>query len=49
MKIALKSKSNKFFVTPLKNVLGVIGHVNHPGIPKLWAIAHNNGPKTPKR
>jgi hypothetical protein len=49
MKTALKSKSDKFFVTPLKNVLGVMGLVNHPKIPKLWAIAHNNGPKTPKR
>jgi hypothetical protein len=26
-------------------VLGVLGPVNHPEIPKLWSIAHNNGPK----
>jgi hypothetical protein len=31
---------------PLKNVLSVIVLVNHPGITKLWAIAHENGPKT---
>jgi hypothetical protein len=48
MKTALKCKSDVFFVTPLKNVLGIMGLVNHPGIPKLWAIAHNNGPKTQK-
>jgi hypothetical protein len=34
---------------PLKNVLSVIVHVNDPEIPKLWAIAHENGPKTQKR
>jgi hypothetical protein len=33
---------------PLKNVLIVIVLVNHPGTPKLWAIAHENGPKTQK-
>jgi hypothetical protein len=27
---------------PLKNVLSVMGVVNHPGTPKLWAIAHKN-------
>jgi hypothetical protein len=48
MKTALKYKSDKFFVTPLKNVLGVMGLINHPGIPKLWAIPHNNGPKMQK-
>jgi hypothetical protein len=49
MKTALKCRNDEFLVTPLKNVLGVMGLVNHPGIPKLWAIAHNNGPKMPKR
>jgi hypothetical protein len=49
MKTALKCKSDEFFVTPLKNVPGVMGLVNHPGIPKLWAIAHNNSPKIQKR
>jgi hypothetical protein len=28
---------------PLNNVLSVMGLVNHPGTPKLWAIAHENG------
>jgi hypothetical protein len=22
-----------------------MGHINHPGTPKLWAIAHENGHK----
>jgi hypothetical protein len=48
MKMALKCKNDKFLVTPLKNVLSVMGLVNHPGIPKLWAIAHKNGPKMQK-
>jgi hypothetical protein len=30
---------------PLKHVLSVVGLVNHPGTPKLWAIAHKNGHK----
>jgi hypothetical protein len=30
---------------PLKHVLSVIDLVNHPGTPKLWAIAHENGHK----
>jgi hypothetical protein len=34
---------------PLKNVLSVIVLLNHPGTPKLCAIAHENGPKTQKR
>jgi hypothetical protein len=32
-----------FFVMPLKHVLGVMGLVDHPETPKLWAIAHKNG------
>jgi hypothetical protein len=32
-------------VMPLKNVLSVMGLVNHPETPKLWAIAHENGHK----
>jgi hypothetical protein len=48
MKTSLKCKSDEFFATPLKNVLGVMGLVNHLEIPKLWAIAHNKGPKTQK-
>jgi hypothetical protein len=46
MKIDLKCKNNEFLVTPIKNVL--MSLVNHPGIPKLWAIAHKNGPKMQK-
>jgi hypothetical protein len=45
MKTALKCKNDEFLVAPLKNVLSVMGLVNHPKIPKLWAIAHENGPK----
>jgi hypothetical protein len=30
---------------PLKHVPSVIGLVNRPGTPKLWAIAHENGHK----
>jgi hypothetical protein len=48
MKIALKCKNDKFLFTPLKNVLSVIGLVNHPRIPILWAIAHKNSPKMQK-
>jgi hypothetical protein len=48
MKMALKYKNDEFLVTPLKNVLSVMGIVNHPGIPKLWSIAHKNGPNTQK-
>jgi hypothetical protein len=43
-----KMQKVKFLVTPLKNVLSVMGLVNHPGIPKLWAIAHKNSPKMQK-
>jgi hypothetical protein len=49
MKTALKCKKDEFVVMPLKNVLSVMGLVNHPGTPKLWAIAHENGPKMQKR
>jgi hypothetical protein len=45
MKMALKCKHDEFFGIPLKNVLSVMGLVNHPGTPKLWAIAHENGYK----
>jgi hypothetical protein len=49
MKMALKCKNNEFLVTPLKNMLSVMGLANHRGIPKLWAIAHKNIPKMQKR
>jgi hypothetical protein len=45
MKTALKCKNDEFLLTPLKNVLSVMGLVNHPGTPKLWAIAHKNSHK----
>jgi hypothetical protein len=46
--MALKRKKDEFLVIPLKNVLSVMGLVNHPGTPKLWAIAHENVPKMQK-
>jgi hypothetical protein len=49
MKTALKRKKDEFLVMPLKHVFSVMGLVNHPEIPKLWAIAHENDPKTKKR
>jgi hypothetical protein len=45
MKTALKHKNDEFLVMPLKHVLRVMGLVNHPGILKLWAIAHGKGHK----
>jgi hypothetical protein len=45
MKMALICKNDEFLVTPLKNILSVMGLVNHPGTSKLWAIAHENGHK----
>jgi hypothetical protein len=45
MKTALKCKHDDFFGIPLKNVLIVMGLVNNPRCPKLWAIAHKNGHK----
>jgi hypothetical protein len=45
MKMALKRKNDEFLAMPLKHVLSGMGLVNHPGTPKLWAIAHENGHK----
>jgi hypothetical protein len=45
MKTALKCKHDEFFGIPLKNALSAVGLLNHPGIPKLRAIAHENGHK----
>jgi hypothetical protein len=45
MKISLKCKNYEFLVMALKHVLSVMGLVNHPGTPKLWAIAHEKGQK----
>jgi hypothetical protein len=43
--MALKHKNDEFLVMPLKNIPSVMGLVNHPGTPKLWAIAQENGHK----
>jgi hypothetical protein len=45
MKTAQKRKNGEFLVMPLKHVLSVMGLVNHPETPKLWAIALENGHK----
>jgi hypothetical protein len=45
MKMVPKCKHDEFFVMPLKRVSSVMDLVNHPGTPKLWAIAHENGHK----
>jgi hypothetical protein len=45
MKKALKRKKDEFLVMPLKHEISVMGLVNHPGTPNLWAIAHENGHK----
>jgi hypothetical protein len=37
-----------FVVMPLKYVLSVMDLVNQSGTPKLWTIAHANGPKMRK-
>jgi hypothetical protein len=43
--MALKRKNDEFLVMPLKNILSVMGLVNHLETPNLWAIAHENGHK----
>jgi fatty-acid desaturase len=49
MKTALKGKNDEFLVMPLKHVLSIMGLVNHPGNPKMWATGHEKQPKTQKR
>jgi hypothetical protein len=49
MKTVLKRKNNEFWVMRLKHVLSIMDLVNHYGVPKLLAIAHENAPKTQKR
>jgi hypothetical protein len=49
MKMSLKRKNDEFLVMPLKHILSVMDLVNHSGTPKLWAIAHENGPKMQKQ
>jgi hypothetical protein len=44
MKMTLKWKNDQFFfVMSLKHLLSVLGLVDNPKTPKLWAIAHKNG------
>jgi hypothetical protein len=47
--MAIKRKNDDFFVMPLKHVPSVMDHVNQSKTPKLWAMAHENGPKMAKR
>jgi hypothetical protein len=47
-KMALKRRNDEFLVMPVKHVLSDMDLVNHFGTPKLWAIAHENGPKIQK-
>jgi hypothetical protein len=49
MKMPLKHKNNECLVMHLKHVLSDMDLVNHSRTPKLWAVAHENGPKMQKR
>jgi hypothetical protein len=49
MKMARQRKNDEFLVMPLKYVLSVMDLVNHSENTKLWAIAHENGPKIQKQ
>ena len=49
MKMALKRENDKFPAMTFKPVSGPIGFGNRPRRPKLWAITHENSPKTRKR
>jgi hypothetical protein len=40
MKTTLKQKNDEFLVMPLKHVLSIMGLVNHPETPKMWATGH---------
>jgi hypothetical protein len=46
--MAINAKNDEFLVISLKHVLSIMDLVNHPRTPKLWAIAHENGPKMQK-
>jgi hypothetical protein len=48
MKTALKRKNDKFLARHLKNVLSLMGLVNHTRTPKPLAIVYENGPKMQK-
>ena len=49
MQTTLKGENKKFSDMTLKPVSGSIGLGNRPRSPKLWAITHENNPKTRKR
>ena len=49
MKTVLKRENDNFSAMPLKPVSDPIGLGNSPRCPKLWAIPHENNPKTRKR
>jgi hypothetical protein len=46
MEMAITRKNDEFFVMSLKHVPSVMDLVNQSRTPKLWAMAHENGPKT---
>ena len=48
MKIAIKHENHEVLDITLKHVSGLTDHANWQGTPKLWAITHENGPKTQK-
>jgi hypothetical protein len=43
--MTLKCKNDEFLDMSLKNIMSIMGLVNHPGTQKLWAIADKNGHK----
>src|SRR3954464_7759391 len=49
MKTAIKQENDEFLVISFQHVSGRKVTVNRPRIPKLWAIAHENGHKTRER
>ena len=46
MKLALKRGNDRFLAITLKPLSGLIGLVNRPRTPKLWAIARENDHNT---
>jgi hypothetical protein len=44
-KMARKRKNDEFLAMPLRYKPSVMGLVNHPRNPRLWAIAHENSQK----
>ena len=49
MKTAIKQENDEFMVISFQHVSGRKVIVNHPRIPKQWAVAHENGHKTGKQ